>query len=91
MRFLLGALELGRDAKMDLRHRVHGTLSPFEMPLLGYGGYLPFALETYALVMLMNRLFRIWSEEYLRFDGKSARNPSEVPTDGIVRRSCRLL
>lgn len=40
----------------------------FEMPLLGYGGYLPFGLETYALVMLMNRLLRIWPPGYLGFD-----------------------
>jgi len=37
----------------------------FEMPALGYGGYLPFALETFALVMLINRFTRIWPESYL--------------------------
>jgi hypothetical protein len=30
-----------------------GVLHVFEMPLLGYGGYLPFALELYALYHLM--------------------------------------
>ena len=29
----------------------------FEMPLLGYGGYLPFALELYAIYHLIGRLF----------------------------------
>ncbi len=28
----------------------------FEMPLLGYGGYLPFSLELYALYRLLSRL-----------------------------------
>jgi len=30
-----------------------GVLKVFEMPLLGYGGYLPFALELFALYHLM--------------------------------------
>jgi hypothetical protein len=38
----------------------------FEMPLLGYGGYLPFALELYALYHLTLRLFRIPDSEYVR-------------------------
>ena len=33
-------------------------LHVFEMPLLGYLGYLPFALELYALYNLVTRLFR---------------------------------
>jgi hypothetical protein len=40
----------------------------FEMPILGYGGYFPFALETYALVMLVNRWLGIWPTTYIRFD-----------------------
>lgn len=40
----------------------------FEMPLLGYGGYLPFALETYAIVRLLDRAFGMWPPGYLRFD-----------------------
>jgi hypothetical protein len=40
----------------------------FEMPLLGYGGYLSFGLETYAVAMLLNRLLKLWPEGYLRFD-----------------------
>ena len=38
----------------------------FEMPLLGYGGYLPFALELYALYHLVNGLFRDKTTEYVR-------------------------
>jgi hypothetical protein len=34
-----------------------GFLHVFEMPLLGYGGYLPFALELYALYHLVMGLF----------------------------------
>jgi hypothetical protein len=34
----------------------------FEMPLLGYGGYLPFSLELYALYNLIARLFGQKSE-----------------------------
>jgi hypothetical protein len=40
----------------------------FEMPLLGYGGYLPFALELYAIVHLINGLFGDKSTEYLRVE-----------------------
>lgn len=40
----------------------------FEMPLLGYGGYLPFALETYAIVMLCDRIFSIWTPGYFSFN-----------------------
>ncbi|MEO5888583.1 MAG: hypothetical protein ABIQ77_13065, partial [Anaerolineales bacterium] len=38
----------------------------FEMPLLGYGGYLPFALELYALVHLINGFFGDKSTAYVR-------------------------
>jgi hypothetical protein len=47
----------------------------FEMPILGYGGYLPFALETYAVVMLLDRLFGLFPPEYLRFDAAPERAP----------------
>lgn len=40
----------------------------FEMPLLGYGGYLPFALEVYATVQAVNLLVRFLPDGYLRFD-----------------------
>jgi len=38
----------------------------FEMPLLGYGGYLPFALELYALYHLISGLFRDRTTNYVR-------------------------
>src|SRR5687767_3040507 len=38
----------------------------FEMPLLGYGGYLPFALELYALYHLVNGWFGHRADTYLR-------------------------
>jgi len=38
----------------------------FEMPLLGYGGYLPFALELYALYHLLVGLFGDKTSEYVR-------------------------
>jgi hypothetical protein len=37
----------------------------FEMPLLGYGGYLPFALELYALYNLVTGLFRATRLDYV--------------------------
>jgi hypothetical protein len=36
------------------------------MPLLGYGGYLPFALELYALYHLLLGLFRDRESDYIR-------------------------
>ncbi len=38
----------------------------FEMPLLGYGGYLPFALELYALYHLISGLFGNKATNYVR-------------------------
>jgi hypothetical protein len=38
----------------------------FEMPLLGYGGYLPFSLELYALYHLVRGAFGRPSADYLR-------------------------
>ncbi|MDD5712280.1 MAG: hypothetical protein PHY31_05905 [Smithellaceae bacterium] len=43
-----------------------GFLHVFEMPLLGYGGYLPFALELYALYQLIARLGGEKQTAYLR-------------------------
>jgi hypothetical protein len=67
----------------------------FEMPILGYGGYLPFALETYAIVVLVNRVFHLWSDEYLLFDRPanvvSAEYEPEVPGKRIVSTSKPLL
>jgi hypothetical protein len=41
-------------------------LHVFEMPLLGYGGYLPFALELFALYHLVAAAFRRSDPEYIR-------------------------
>ena len=38
----------------------------FEMPVLGYGGYLPFALELYALYHLISGMFGDQKAEYVR-------------------------
>jgi hypothetical protein len=48
-------------------------LRVFEMPLLGYGGYLPFGLEVFSLVMLADCVFRLGLSKGIRFD----RNESE--------------
>jgi hypothetical protein len=40
----------------------------FEMPLLGYGGYLPFALEIYAVYHLLHTLLFRAPDAYLRLD-----------------------
>lgn len=40
----------------------------FEMPLLGYGGYFPFALEIYAFYHLLHTLLFRRRDGYLRFD-----------------------
>jgi hypothetical protein len=42
-----------------------GWLHVFEMPLLGYGGYLPFSLELYAIYHLISGLFG-QEPEYVR-------------------------
>jgi len=46
----------------------------FEMPLLGYGGYLPFALEIYAFYQLLHTLIFRRRDRFLRFDGPTGRN-----------------
>lgn len=43
-----------------------GFLRIFEMPLLGYGGYLPFALELYALYHLVVGLLGQKTTDYVR-------------------------
>jgi hypothetical protein len=55
----------------------------FEMPLLGYGGYFPFALEVYATVQALNLLFRCFPSGYLRFDEISTGD--EKDTGRVVR------
>jgi len=51
----------------------------FEMPLMGYGGYLPFALEVYATVQAVNLLARVFPPGYLRFDEVEEPPPSREP------------
>jgi hypothetical protein len=41
----------------------------FEMPLLGYGGYVPFALELFALYHLMARWAGMRREGFVRLPG----------------------
>jgi len=48
-------------------------LKVFEMPLLGYGGYLPFALELFALYHLVVGLFGDKLSSYLRLEGPPER------------------
>jgi hypothetical protein len=43
-----------------------GWLHIFEMPLLGYGGYLPFSLELYAIYHLIVGLLRNKKIDYIR-------------------------
>ena len=45
-----------------------GWLKVFEMPLLGYGGYLPFALELYALYHLLAGLLGHKKTDYVRLN-----------------------
>jgi hypothetical protein len=40
----------------------------FEMPALGYGGYLPFGLEIYALFAMIDRLLSLELGAHVRFD-----------------------
>lgn len=53
----------------------------FEMPWLGYGGYLPFALEVYAGYHLLHGLLFRRRDAYLRFD----RPGSDPDGDGSRR------
>jgi hypothetical protein len=47
-------------------------LRVFEMPILGYGGYIPFALELFALYHLLNGFSRNEgsTQNYLRFSAR---------------------
>jgi len=49
-----------------------GFAKVFEMPILGYGGYLPFALEVYAAYHLLHRLLFRRRDGYLRFDAEAS-------------------
>ncbi|HYH11394.1 MAG TPA: hypothetical protein VD789_03480 [Thermomicrobiales bacterium] len=45
-------------------------LKVFEMPILGYGGYLPFALEIYAAYHLLHTVLFRARDSYLTFDAR---------------------
>jgi len=45
-----------------------GCCPIFEMPLLGYGGYLPFALELFAMYHLVTGLLGSKNSEYVQID-----------------------
>jgi hypothetical protein len=49
----------------------------FEMPLLGYGGYLPFALELYALYHLVTGLFGEGRGDFLHLISKAVHTSSK--------------
>lgn len=53
----------------------------FEMPLLGYGGYIPFAFEVYAAYHLLHRLLFRRRDTYLRIDASAPipRGASSAP------------
>jgi hypothetical protein len=45
-----------------------GVLKVFEMPILGYGGYFPFALEVYAAYHVLHTIIARAPDTYLTFD-----------------------
>ncbi len=49
----------------------------FEMPWLGYGGYLPFALEVYAAYHLLHGLLFRQRDSYVRFDAAGTDDRTE--------------
>jgi len=55
-----------------------GSVHLFEMPLLGYTGYLPFGLEVFAIYGLMFQLFLRRPQDYARVNRLSARNDEPV-------------
>ena len=67
----------------------------FEMPLLGYGGYLPFGLETYVVYHFLTGLARKVPRISLHIGG--SRQPVEqslqsdslsaLPSDAVVRQA----
>ncbi len=55
----------------------------FEMPLLGYGGYLPFALEIYAFYQTFHFLLFRTRDRYLRLDWAESDDEQSVPRGGF--------
>jgi len=68
VRFLLGTVEFFL-SQMGLYDSLANSLHIFEMPLLGYGGYLPFGLELYALYNLVTGLLRDCRRDYVQLNG----------------------
>jgi hypothetical protein len=63
-----------------------GFAKVFEMPILGYGGYLPFALEVYAAYHLFHRLLFRRRDDYLGFDADASSQWSVVSGQSSVGR-----
>ncbi len=54
----------------------------FEMPFLGYGGYLPFALEIFAVYQfarLLTRPLHVFPRHYVRIERVKPYKPSQTP------------
>ena len=47
-----------------------GVFKVFEMPILGYGGYFPFALEVYAVYHTLHGVLFRRRDRYVRFDAR---------------------
>ncbi|MGI8643323.1 MAG: hypothetical protein ACR2LS_04320 [Thermomicrobiales bacterium] len=60
-----------------------GFANVFEMPILGYLGYIPFALEVYALYHLLGRLLGASGATYIRFDDNTCDDAKHVPSSGL--------
>ena len=56
LRVVLGDVELLGISQVALHRPISGVRPRFEMPLLGYGGYLPFGLEVYAAYHFLTSL-----------------------------------
>ncbi len=62
-----------------------GGTKVFEMPILGYGGYLPFALEIYAAYHALHAILFRRRDRYLTFD-----RPGRLRTTGVSRQRMEL-
>jgi len=80
MRFLLGDVELLFLSKWQYTVPGVGFLHVFEMPLLGYGGYLPFAMELHALYHLVAGLLGHKTGDYVQLSRRRlARLFEQIP------------
>ncbi len=61
-----------------------GAPKLFEMPLLGYGGYFPFALEVYAVYQLLQWILFRRPDTYLQFDA-GLDDPDPLPAQRTQR------